>query len=89
MPERWDTVISEFGQNISGGQKKRLEIIRGIIKGGSVLIFDESFTGIDSNRKSIIYELIDKLKCNHIILLITHDDTEIEYCDKVYKIDDI
>ena len=88
MPKQWNTVLSETGQNISGGQQKRLEIMRNLIKDASVLIFDEAFNGIDYNRKKEILQLLEELKKNHIIIIITHDDLELESCDIIYNIND-
>lgn len=87
FPLQWETVLSEESQNISGGQKKRIDILRSILKKSSVLIFDESFSGIDINKRHEIYSFIQRIKKNYIVLVISHDPKDIEYCDDVFKIE--
>ena len=51
----FDTILSKNAGNISGGQKKRLDALRAIIKKADVLIFDEGTNGLDKKRKKRIY----------------------------------
>lgn len=84
--QKWDTFLCEDSQNISGGQKKRLDILRNIVKNASVLIFDEAFNGIDAKRKSDILSFLRCIRNDYIILIITHNQDELKYCDKIYEI---
>jgi ATP-binding cassette subfamily B protein len=43
----YETVISQGGVNVSGGQKQRLSIARALIKDPAILIFDDSFSALD------------------------------------------
>ena len=82
--EQWETVLCEDSQNISGGQKKRIDILRNVLKNASVLIFDETFSGID---KCEIYEFIQRIKKDYIIIIISHDQKDLEICSRLYKIE--
>lgn len=71
--ENHDISLFSNGNNISGGQVKRVEIARGILRDSDVLILDESFSQIGSdltNRllQNIVHEFQDK-----ILIVITHD----------------
>lgn len=62
-------------RELSGGQQKRVCIARAIGVRPEVIIFDESFTGLDVIVRKQILELLDdlqkELKCSYLI--ITHD----------------
>jgi ABC-type (unclassified) transport system, ATPase component len=74
--------------NLSGGQKRRLEIARALIPKPKYLFFDEPFAGIDPIMVADIKELILNLKAQDIGVLITdHNVREtIRLVDRVYII---
>lgn len=47
MPEGKESMISQAGTNVSGGQRQRLAIARAIIKDADICIFDDSFSALD------------------------------------------
>lgn len=87
FPLQWNTMLSEDSQNLSGGQKKRIDILRNILKNASVLIFDEAFSSIDIHKRYEIYSFIQQIKERCIILIISHDQKDIEICDEIFKIE--
>ncbi len=73
LPKGFDTIITENGSNLSGGQKQYISILRAIIKQDSkILIFDEATASLDTN---VEYQLIKALKPlikNKTFIHITH-----------------
>lgn len=47
MKDGYDSVISQGGSNVSGGQKQRLSIARALIRKPDLYIFDDSFSALD------------------------------------------
>ncbi|NMP09046.1 ATP-binding cassette domain-containing protein [Paenibacillus polymyxa] len=64
-----------IGKNfsLSGGQQQLISILRNIYTNKEVLIFDEPTSNLDSVVKKNFIDLLDDLKYNHTIILITHD----------------
>ena len=82
-----DTIIGEQGVKLSGGQKQRLGIARALYLNSKILIFDEATSALDiETEKKIVSELI-KLKNIMTILIISHRQTTLSFCDEIYKIE--
>lgn len=47
LKEGFNTVISQGGTNVSGGQKQRLAIARALVRKPEIYIFDDSFSALD------------------------------------------
>lgn len=82
-----DTNIGEQGVKLSGGQKQRLGIARALYLNSKILIFDEATSALDiETEKEIVSELI-KLKNIMTILIISHRQTTLSFCEEIYKIE--
>ncbi|MFC3965483.1 metal ABC transporter ATP-binding protein [Nocardia jiangsuensis] len=63
----------QIGQ-LSGGQRKRAFVARGIAQGASVLLLDEPFAGVDKRSEATITALLRELAADGAAVLIsTHD----------------
>ena len=80
------TPLGEKGTKISGGQKQRIGIARSIYKEPSILIFDESTNALDKNSEDKIFEKIAKIKKDKIMIIISHNDNILKFCDIIYNI---
>jgi len=89
LPEGFDTQITESGGNVSSGQAQRIAIARAIYKRSPVVVFDEPTANLDAvsieKFKSAVKRLAGKGK---ICIIVTHDVSTIDICDKVYVIED-
>ena len=68
-----DYADRQIGQ-LSGGQKKRAFVARGIAQGASVLLLDEPFAGVDKRSEATITRLLRELASEGTTILVsTHD----------------
>ena len=86
MPDKWNTVLNEGTSNLSGGQKKRLDILRALIMDPDIIIFDESTASIDLERRRMLFNIIEKIKKDKIIIMVTHNIEECEWCDNIFAV---
>jgi ATP-binding cassette subfamily C protein len=81
LPDKYQTVLGEFGANISGGQRQRLAIARAIVTDPPVLILDESTGALDPVGET---EVLDKLlfhRQSKTTIMISHRPRVIERAD--------
>jgi phosphate transport system ATP-binding protein len=72
----WDEVkdkLNSSGQGLSGGQQQRLCIARTVAVKPEVILFDEPCSALDPISTAKIEELIDELKQDYTIVIVTHN----------------
>lgn len=67
-----DTVLTERGENLSGGQCQRLALARALLHDTPVYVFDEASSNIDAESENQIMKVIRTLSQNRCVLLISH-----------------
>ena len=71
--------------DLSGGMARRLALARCGALGGSLLLLDEPFTGVDPERRGRILRRLREL--NTPVILISHEGEVLSACDRVYRFD--
>lgn len=87
MPEKYETVLTQGGTNVSGGQKQRLCIARALLKNPKILILDDSTSAVDTGtdakiRKAFAEEIPGTTK-----LIIAQRVSSIQYADRIIVMD--
>ena len=87
LPDKYQTVLGEFGANISGGQRQRLAIARAIVTEPPVLILDESTAGLDPVSEAQVLERLLAHRQGQTTILISHRPRVINRADWIVLMD--
>ncbi|MFV5896573.1 ABC transporter ATP-binding protein [Bacillus cereus] len=73
LPEGLQTVLHKSGEEFSGGERKRLALLRAIVSNPHLIILDEPTAGLDSNNQEFFWNMIEELGSDVTRIVATHD----------------
>ncbi|EOI15614.1 hypothetical protein UCO_00801 [Enterococcus faecalis EnGen0244] len=82
----WETVLTENGSNLSGGEKQRIAVARLILADADVYILDESTSNIDEESSQAIFETLLECVKDKIFIFTSHDKKNSQYANKIINI---
>jgi ATP-binding cassette subfamily B protein len=80
---------SKLGDDLqlSGGQQQLLSIARVYLQKRSIVIFDEGTNQLDAEHENVIMELLQEIKKEAMVLMITHKLTSARKADLIYVLE--
>ena len=86
MPMGMQTMITEGGGGVSGGQRQRLMIARAVCGKRRILMLDEATSALDNKTQKHVSDSLDALKCTRIV--VAHRLSTVRHCDRILVVDD-
>lgn len=83
LPDGYNTILKEDATNISGGQKQLLSLARALLTTSEIILLDEVTSSLDPNTTNKIIALLDDLKTDHTLIVITHNKDLMRASDKL------
>lgn len=83
LPDGYSTVLKEDATNISGGQKQLLSLARALLTTSEIILLDEITSALDPNTTNKIIRLLDDLKTDHTLIVITHNKDLMKIADQL------
>ena len=87
MTEKYDSMLSASGQNISQGQRQLLSIARAFLAHPKILILDEATSSVDTRTEKKIQDAMVNLMKNRTSLIIAHRLSTIQDADCIVVMD--
>ncbi len=87
LPEKYNTMVGEFGVSLSGGQKQRIAIARNLFKDPDILIFDDSFSALDTGTDKKIRERLVSIQKKKATLIVSQRVSTISHSDEILVLD--
>ncbi|MBE7101467.1 ABC transporter ATP-binding protein [Bacillus cereus] len=83
LSEGIHTVLHKSGEEFSGGERKRLALLRAIVSNPNLIILDEPTAGLDSSNQEVVWNMLKGLGGNVTRIVTTHDVERAMIADRV------
>ncbi|WP_299168119.1 ABC transporter ATP-binding protein [uncultured Arthrobacter sp.] len=88
LPEGYDTVIDEEGNNVSAGEKQLITIARAFLASPSLLILDEATSSVDTRTELLVQHAMAALRTDRTSFVIAHRLSTIRDADIILVMED-
>lgn len=83
MPDGYQTVLHQRGQNLSGGQRQRIALARAFLKDVPVLILDEGTSALDNISEHRVQQAIEELWRGRTVIMVAHRLTTLRSANRI------
>ncbi|HZU01412.1 MAG TPA: ABC transporter ATP-binding protein [Ktedonobacteraceae bacterium] len=88
LPDGYDTLVREQGNNFSAGQRQRLAIARAFLRDAPILILDEPTASLDVEAESEVMHALDTLITGRTVVTISHRLSTLGHVDEILVLAD-
>ncbi|MCM8712095.1 ABC transporter ATP-binding protein/permease [Clostridium sp. SYSU_GA19001] len=88
MKEGYDSLISQGGNNVSGGQKQRLSIARALVRKPEIYIFDDSFSALDFKTDAKLRKALKSETKDATVIIVAQRVSTVMDADRIIVLDE-
>jgi len=83
LPQKYETKVSELGDNFSGGERQRLGLARAFLHKGEFILLDEPTSNLDSWNEKEIMKAVKNESKNKTVIIVSHRESTFAFADEV------
>ena len=87
LPNGFDFILSERGQELSAGMRQSLAISRALIADASIMLLDEPTSSMDANTEAAIVQSLDRETKGKTVIFVTHRGPLVSIADRIMVIE--
>ena len=82
--------VDKYPEELSGGERQRVAIVRALYNDPTIILADEPTASLDTEKAYEVVKILAKeaKEKNKATIMVTHDLRLVDYCDKVYLMED-
>lgn len=88
MPAKLDTPVAQGGTTVSGGQRQRLSIARALVRSPRILLFDDSFSALDTATDARLRAALRKAVADATVIVVAQRVSSIMDADQILVMED-
>ncbi|MET4550354.1 ABC transporter ATP-binding protein [Lactococcus lactis] len=85
-----EKLVDKYPEELSGGERQRVAIVRALYNDPAIILADEPTASLDTEKAYEVVKILAKeaKEKNKATIMVTHDLRLVDYCDKVYLMED-
>ena len=86
LPDKFDDILAESAENVSGGQKQRLTLARAFYQDAPIILFDEATSALDPTTEAEVltsFEAMISHNPDKTVIMVAHRPKAIAFCDTI------
>ena len=87
FPNGYATMLGEHGVELSVGQVQLVGLARALWRNPQLLLLDEPTASLDNETEKFVLDVLDKIKENAAILVLTHKKSVANWADNIYSLE--
>ena len=81
-----DQKLSLDGSSISGGERQRMSIARGLYNDPEIIIMDEPFSSVDDETRDIVTNFLEKILIEKTLIISSHNNESESFYNRIFTI---
>ena len=83
LSDNLNTMAGKNGDNLSGGQRQVVFLLRCALRDNKIIILDEPTSALDNENRQFIMNILEEMFKHKTLIIITHDNEILQHVDRI------